>query len=104
MNSTSIACAATSLIPRPSHRPFLFASSFYLFEAVKNWTMERFDMLENDAIPNQAYSNLVPPPTTEQYHRFVASNRQSVLQLHRHEARSAATSRLHTSHARLKRA
>ena len=66
----------TSLIPRPSHRPFLFASSFYLLEAVKNWTMGR---LENDATPNQACSNLVPPPPTEQYHRFTASNRYTVI-------------------------
>ena len=61
----------TSLIPRPSHHPFLFASSFYVLEAVKNWTMRR---LENDATPNQACSNLAPPPPTKQYHRFTASN------------------------------
>jgi len=61
----------TSLIPRPSYRPVLFASSFYLLEAVKNWMMRR---LENDTTPNQAYSNLVPPPMTEQYHRFTTSN------------------------------
>ena len=30
--------------------------------------------LENNATPNQACSNLVPLPPTEQYHRFVASN------------------------------
>ena len=68
----------TSLIPRPSHRPFLFASSFCLLEAVKNWTMGRF---ENNATPNHACSNLAPPPPTEQYHRhrFTASNRYTVI-------------------------
>ena len=35
--------------------------------------------LENDATPNQAFSNLVPPPPTEQYHRFTASNRYTVI-------------------------
>ena len=35
--------------------------------------------LENDATPNQACSNLVPPPPTEQYHRFTASNRYTVI-------------------------
>ena len=89
----------TSLIPRPSHRPILFTSTFYILEAVKNWTMGR---LENDATPNQACSNLVPPPPTKQYHRFTASNRYIILQLHRHEARSASTSHLHTSRACLK--
>ena len=66
----------TSLIPRPSHRPFLFTYSFNVLEAVKNWTMGR---LENDATPNQACSNLVPPPPTEQYHRFTASNRYTAI-------------------------
>ena len=66
----------TSLIPRPSYRPFLFASSFYVLEAVKKWMMGR---LENDATTNQVCSNLVPPPPTEQYHRFVASNRHTAI-------------------------
>ena len=45
------------------------------------WTMGR---LENDVTPNQACSNLVPPPPNS----TVDSLRQIViLQLHRHEAR-----------------
>ena len=47
---------------------------FYLLEAVKNWMMGR---LENDATPNQAYSNLLPRQIV-------------ILQLYRHKARSAA--------------
>ena len=35
--------------------------------------------LENNATPNQACSNLVPPPPTEQYHTFVASNRYTAI-------------------------
>ena len=35
--------------------------------------------LENDATPNQACSNLVPPPPTEQYHRLTASNHYTVI-------------------------
>jgi len=66
----------TSLIPRPSHCPFLFASSFNVLESVKNWMMGR---LENDATPNQACSNLLLPPPTEQYHRFTASNRYTAI-------------------------
>jgi len=49
---------------------------FNVLEAVKNWTMGR---LGNDTTANQACSNLVPPPTTEQYHRFVASNRYTAI-------------------------
>ena len=29
-----------SLVTRPSHRPFLIASTFYVLEAIENWTME----------------------------------------------------------------
>ena len=65
-----------SVILRPSYHPFLFASSFYILEAVKNWTMGR---IRNNATPNQACSNLVPPLTTEQYHRFTASNRYTAI-------------------------
>ena len=57
--------------------------------------------LENDATPTQAYSNLVPPPPTEQYHRFTASNRYTAVVQTR--SLTAATSRLHTSRARLNR-
>ena len=78
-------------IPRPSHCPFWFASSFYVLEAVKNWMMGR---LENDDTPNQACFNLVPPPPTEQYHRFTASNRYTAIA----QTRSSLSCHLPSTH------
>ena len=40
-NSTSTAALQISRILVPSHHPFLIASSFYVLEAVKNWTVGR---------------------------------------------------------------
>ena len=57
--------------------------------------------LENDATPNQACSNLVPPPTTEHYHRFTASNHYTAIV--QTQSSTAATSHLHTSRAHLNR-
>ena len=71
-NSTSIACGAN----------YSLSQAFY-------------------ATPNQAYSNLVPPPMTEQYHRFTVSNRYTAIVQTR--SSTAATSRLHTLRARLNR-
>ena len=87
----------TSLIPRLSHRPFLFASVFTYWKQSKTGRWEGLSKLENDTTPNQAYSNLVPPPTTEQYHRFTASNRYTAIV----QTRSSLSR--HTLHARLNR-
>ena len=51
-----------SLVTRPSHRPFLIASTFYVLEAIENWTM---GSPGNDANANQVCSNFLPPHTTE---------------------------------------
>ena len=66
----------TSLIPRPSHCPFLFTSTFYLLEAVKNWMMGRLILT--------SYLLLRPNSTLEWLRQIV------IAQLYRHEARSAA--------------
>ena len=65
-----------SLETRSSHRPFLIASSFYVLEAIKNWTMGRPG---KDANANQVCSNLLPPYTTEQFHRLIASDRYTAV-------------------------
>ena len=51
-----------SLVTRPSHCPFLIASSFYVLEVIKNWMMGRPG---NDANANQVCSNRLPPHMTE---------------------------------------
>ena len=64
-----------SLVTRPSHCPFLIAS-VYLLEAIENWTM---GSPGNDANANQVCSNLLPPHTTEQFHKLIASNRYTAI-------------------------
>ena len=84
----------TSLIPRPSHHPFLFASSFYVLKAVKNCMMGRLDLrttLLQIRPVLTSYLLLWPNSTIDSLCQIV------ILQLHRHEACSAATYRLHTT-------
>ena len=57
--------------------------------------------LGNNATANQACSNLLPPPLTEQYHRFVASNHYTALA--QTQSSLSRTYRLHASRARLNR-
>ena len=86
------------LVSFPGRLPpvhFCSLQVFTYWKQSKTGRWEGLSDLENDATPNQAYSNLVPPLTTEQYHRFTASNRYTAIV----QTRSSP----YTSRARLNR-
>ena len=65
-----------SFVIRSSHCPVLIASTFYVLEAIENWTT---GSPGNDANANQVCSNTLQPHTTEQFHKLIASNRYTAI-------------------------
>ena len=82
-----------SLVTRPSHRQFLIASTFYVLEAIKNWTMESPG---NDLMQIRS---VLTSYRLIRLNSFINSLCQTViLQLHRHRLPLSVFTRTASNH------